>query len=223
MLVRACEQRETRRVHFRMLGEPFMSSDSDSSTGRAPRRFLTSLRDVLFENTDTVVPPAAGPSLGNVAVAQEGDLTAARTALRDSVGERLGPAVREFALQVEALREVLPSTADRQRAALKVLALKGISAPALVLELEHALAALAEQNQAFESKLATRQQALDTERERLELLARECEQQLADCERHGAELASKKLGFERAYAEVYGEYRELKEQLTTSNPTEKVQ
>jgi hypothetical protein len=205
-----------------MLGEPFMSSDSDA-TGRAPRRFLTSLRDVLFENTDTAAASVAGPPLGNIAAPQELDLSAARTALRESVGERLGPAVREFALQVEALREVLPSTMDRQRAALKVLALKGISAPALVLELERALAALAEQSQAFEGKLATRQQALDTERARLESLARECEQQLADCERHGAELVSKKLGFERAYAEVYGEYRELKEQLSTSNAREKFQ
>lgn len=198
-----------------------MSNVDDSSTGRAPRRFLTSLRDAIFENSDTAAVSPPNSALVNMEAASESDLTAARSALRESVGERLGPAVREFALQIEALREVLPGTADRKRAALKVLALKGISPPALVLELEHALAALSEQNQAFEGKLATRQQALQTERTRLEALARDCERQLAECERHDAELVSKKLGFEHAFAEVYGEYRELKEQLTAPNATEK--
>ena len=191
-----------------------MSNANDSSTERAPRKFLSSLRDVLFENTATPATPSTPFDVAPTP--SDSDLTAARAALRESVGERLGPAVREFALQVEALRDILPSASERQRAALKVLALKGISTPALVLELEHALAALSQQNQAFESKLTTRQQALESERARLTTLAHECEQELSECERHDAELVAKKLGFERAFAEVYGEYRELKEQLTTT-------
>jgi hypothetical protein len=220
-----------------------MSSEAESSTERGARRFLSALRDVLFESTHQAPGPAQAVIVASASVA-ESDLALARSALRDGLSGSLGPGIREFALQVEALREVLPGPLERQRAALRVLSLKGVSSAALVLELERAVAALSEQGRAFADKLAARLNALDGQRARAEAsfnedtaltqqaisrlqaeleaqharldeLARARDEQVADCEAQAADLLRKKLGFESALREAQAEYCQLKDQLST--------
>jgi len=220
-----------------------MSTTTDRPTAnRTAAGLLTTLRDVLFETTPNGPPKVSAPA-ANVAAPADADFEAARAALRQSLEETLGPGVREFALQVEALREVLPDGKQRQRAALRVLSLKGIPAPALVTELEQTIARLSQQNEAFASKLSARRAAVDEQRSqaleacrvetadaeqaiiglqaeleaaraRLAEAAARREQTLTACAEHGARLAAKQLSFERALSELHGEYATLKQRLS---------
>ena len=73
------------------------SPSSDSARG-----LLSSLRDVLFEHT----PPAAvevSASQNSTLATSAADIEAARAVLRAALDAQLGPGVREFALQDEAL------------------------------------------------------------------------------------------------------------------------
>jgi hypothetical protein len=216
-----------------------MSSFSQSSN--SSRGILSTLRDALFEVTPE--QPAKVSLAPAPASADSTDSSAAAQVLRQAVEAQLGPAVREFALQVEGLAEAVPELSRRRRAALRVLALKGITAQQLLLELDAALVALAGQNDAFAAKLALRRDALEqkaqaaAERYRAETaeaeaaIARleselEAERQrvleagssrdevTSGCQRESAELGSKQLGFERAYAALRDEYQALKQQLS---------
>jgi septal ring factor EnvC (AmiA/AmiB activator) len=167
---------------------------------------------------------------------------AARTALEQSLGDHLGPALREFMLQVSALEDVLPDPAQRKRAALRVLALKGIGVPALLLELERVTAALAAQHDAFSAKLAARREALGqqqnetiescrrqtaeaeqtianlesalaAERSKLSQAVEHRDRLLADAEARAAELVAKQQGFALAFAGVRDHYVILKQEL----------
>jgi hypothetical protein len=211
-----------------------------SATIKPSARLLGTLRDVLFE----AAPPAAPASSAAVSEgASTGELGAARAALEQGLAEQLGSGVRELSLQMAGLSEVLLDTRQRQRAALKVLALKGISTPALLLELEQALGALASQHEAFASKLRARRAALDeqrvaaasaceaesqsaeqamqrlqaeleTERAKLAEAAERRRRALALCDETAAKLSATELGFERAFLEISGEYSALKAGLS---------
>lgn len=226
-----------------------MSYDSDRPTTARQPKFLNALRDVLFESTPE---PGAGSSspaqrtAHSEPAATEADLAAARAALQQSVSEELGPAVRELMLQTEGLREVLPDPATRQRAALRVLALRGISVATLVVELERALSALTDQSSSFASKLEARKGALEQqriavtetcrtetaqaehaiqelraglEREQQKLVATAAQRDaaLAECDQHLAELSQKQRAFERAFQEACNQYRTLKQQITVES------
>jgi chromosome segregation ATPase len=222
-----------------------MPTTSDkATTSRAAAGLLSTLRDVLFETTPNGVakvstisaPPPASTSA---------DLEAARLALQQGLEAATGPGVREFALQVEALREVLPDAKQRQRAAMRVLALKGISPPALAAELQHAIACLGAQREAFFGKLAARrasieqqrgaavetckvetaeaeqaiarlQGELDAARAALAAAGARREQALGDCDENAQRLAAKQLCFERAFSELHGEYATLEQQLSNA-------
>lgn len=224
-----------------------MSTDDKQATGRAPQRFLALLRDVIFEATPdvsnaptTTNAPVAAP--GAVARASEGDTEAARAALCQSLDEQAGTALREFMLQLEGLREVLADAAARRRAALRVLALKGISAQAVVLELERSLAALAAQRDAFAGKVEARrvvierqrsdaaaareretaeaeaalrrlQAELDTEHTKIAEANGRQAREVAACDQSSSELEAKQRGFERAFSELVTEYGALKSAL----------
>lgn len=220
------------------------TASNKPTTPRATPGFLGTLRDVLFEATPSVSVSAAGQAASATA-ASSADLEAARATLRQSLEAALGPGVREFALQVEALREVLPDAKQRQRAALRVLSLKGVAPPALVLELEQALTLLSQQNEAFSGKLTARRAAIEQERARAieacraetaeteqaiaqlqteldaararltEATARRA-QTLAECDEHAARLAEKQHGFERAFSDLQGEYASLQRQLSNA-------
>jgi len=233
-----------RERHFAFYDLEVESMPTTSDELRAPARLLTALRDVLFENTSS-----RGPKVSAISEAEPtlvgAELEAARLALRQGLEEALGPGIREFALQIEALREVLPDAKQRQRAALRVLSLKGIAAPALVLELEQAAARLRAQSGAFGGKLASRranieqqrrsavevaeadaaqaeqaivrlQAELDAARAQLASVASRREQALAACEEGSQRLTVKEQSFERAFAELHGEYANLQRQI--SNP-----
>jgi hypothetical protein len=203
------------------------------------RSLLTTLRDALFEPT-----PATGVKVSPAPITGEetSDSEAALAALRRALEPHLGPAVRELALQLEALAEVLPDARLRRQAALRVLSLKGISIQTLVLELDRALLALAAQNDAFAGKLAQRRAALEQsvtaanqackiattaaeeaiERLQIELQAEHAklaeasarrDEQLAACRTESSALGAKQLGFERAFVSIRGEYAALKQQL----------
>lgn len=222
-----------------------MSTLTDKpSTPRVAAGFLNTLRDVLFEATPNgTTKVSATPQAGSASL--DADVEAARAALRQNLEESLGPGTREFALQVEALCEALPDARQRQRAALRVLALKGIPGPALVAELEQAIAGLVRQNEAFAGKLSLRRAALDEQRSqaieacrvetddtaqaivRLEAelaaaraqladTAARREQALAACDESATRLAAKQQTFERAFAQLHGEYATLKQQLSNA-------
>lgn len=221
---------------------PTASNKSTSNTPRATGGFLSTLRDVLFEATPPVPARASAP-VAPAATANDADLEAARATLRQGLEEALGPGVREFALQVEALREVLPDAKQRQRAALRVLSLKGVVPQTLVLELEQAITRLSQQNEAFSGKLSARRAAIEQQRARAveacraetaeteqaiarlqseldaararltEAVARRA-QTLAECDEHAARLAEKQNGFERAFSDLQGEYASLQRQLS---------
>jgi hypothetical protein len=203
---------------------------------------LSSLRDVLFEHTPPA-PVEVSTSQNSPPAAAAADIEAARAVLRGALDAQLGPGVREFALQDEALAEALPDRALRQRAALRVLARKGTSRAALCDELEHALALLTAQGEAFARKLHERREALlasqrgvneqcaratSAAEERILRLEAELsaeraaiaeaqthrDQELAAAEVKLAELAARELGFQRALAEVETDYRTLKIQLS---------
>ncbi|HYP90208.1 MAG TPA: hypothetical protein VEQ59_18685 [Polyangiaceae bacterium] len=211
---------------------------------RAPSGLLTALRDVLFENTSSPRSKVSAiPS--SLPAPDSAELEAARAALRQGLEEALGPGIREFALQIEALREVLPDAKQRERAALRVLSLKGLSAQALVLELEQALARLGAQNEAFGSKLASRRTSIEEQRaravemaeaetaqteqaiarlqseldaaraHRAELAARR-EQALRAADESSQRLSAKQRGFERALSELQGEYTDLQRQISNA-------
>jgi chromosome segregation ATPase len=176
---------------------------------------------------------------------ENAELDAARAALRESVGERLGPAVRELTLQLEALRDALPDAAARLRAALRVLALKGTPVATLEIELEQALSSLHAQNDAFGEKVGARRAALDEQRrsaivacqsdtaeaeetiarlqtqlesarQRLTEASARREQLLTACDETDAQISATQRSFERAFAEFSSEYTTLKRQLTST-------
>jgi chromosome segregation ATPase len=206
---------------------------------RATTGIFTTLRGVLFETT------SSAPAKVSAKTASSADVEAARATLRQSVEAELGPGVREFALQVEALREVLPDPAQRQRAALRVLELKGVSTPTLVAELEQAISRLSQQGDAFAAKLSARNAALEQQRsqavEACRVETAEAEQTIARlqneleaaraqltaadsrraqamtaCDESAARLAQKQHGFERAFSELHGEYTSLRRQLANA-------
>ena len=213
-----------------------------SATNKSTPRFLSALRDVLFETTpDSPAKVSTAPLTPKSDTSPE--LEAARSALQQSIEEQLGPGVRELLLQTSALADVLPDPRQRQRAALKVLALKGIAASTLVVELEHALSALHSQNQAFTGKLNARRSALDeeqrsavqtceqeaqaaeqamqrlhseleTQRRKQVEAATKRDERLAACRLDADKLTAKQLGFERAFSELTEQYATLKLQLT---------
>jgi len=156
-----------------------MTSDRDESVRpRASRRFISSLRDVLFESTSASAVEVSADAAGGVPsppVAIEPETEAARTAIRAAVEPAIGPGVREFSLQDSALAEALPNAVARRRAALRVLALKGTSREQLCAELEHVRAALDAQRDAFSRKLQSRRDALECEQR---AAAERCEQEL---------------------------------------------
>ncbi len=225
-----------------------MSTSDRQTTRRPPPRFLALLRDVLFESTPEGKPTAtaAGTPLATADVvtkpSEDAAVEAARTALRQTLDEQAGPALREFALQLEGLRDVIADPLTRRRAALRVLSLKTISVQALVLELERLLSALDAQREAFAVKLETRRSALEQERsDGLAVFEREVqeaertiarlqseldaertkiaetgarrERLLAETETDRAELGAKESGFVRALGELHAEYVALKETL----------
>lgn len=206
---------------------------------RAGRGLLATLRDALFEATP---PSAAKVSLTASNAPENGATGAAQAALRQLLDEQLGPAVREFALQSEALAEILPDAVRRRQAALRVLALKGISTQALVRELDQALLALSAQNDAFAGKLAQRRTALEqraaaadeacrsesaaaeqaiarlqaelqAEHVKLAEASAHRDEQLAICQAESRELGAKQLSFEHAFVSIQAEYAALKQQL----------
>jgi len=217
------------------------SADDASQNTASPRRLLRSLRDVLFENTpQTPAEVSASRTLSSDPTAAE--VEAARSVLRAAIDAQLGPGIREFSLQDQALTEALPDPAQRRRAALRVLSLKGASREQLCLEIERALSTLDGQAQAFAHKLRDRREGLETaRRECIEQCARETseaeqaiarlqaeletlqrasvesqarrDQQLAATEATLGELRARELGFQRAAQDFEQEYLNLKTQL----------
>jgi hypothetical protein len=218
------------------------TSDDSTRNLRSTRRLLGSLRDVLFENTSAVsIEPSAIAILPQTPGGTE--IEAARAVLCAAIEAQLGPGIREFSLQNQALSEALPDPAVRRRAALRVLALKGTTREHLCLELEHALATLREQGQAFARKLQGRRDALEaSQRSSLELCSHETaeaeqaiqrlqaeldaqrlliadsqarrDQQLASCEATAAELSAREQAFQGAFHDVEHEHLALQIQLS---------
>jgi len=218
-----------------------MANDDSATRVGSTRKLLSSLRDVLFENTSQLpVPVSVDLALSQESV--EAEVEAARQVLRASVEAELGPGVREFTLQNQALLEVLPDQAVRRRAALRVLSLKGTSQVHLAAELDHALAALVTQGEAFAQKAQERraaleageracreqyrQRAADSERAmarlRAELDAQQLgldearaqhEQAVAEGEALLSALSLRERGFQRAFHDVQNEYQGLKAEL----------
>ena len=162
-----------------------MSSDDSSPRVGSTRRLIGSLRNVLFESTPQT---AAALVSATVALRDEGtdsDVEAARQVLRSSVEAELGPGVREFALQNQALLELLPDPALRRKAALRVLSLKGTSPLHLSIELDQALATLSAQGEAFAHKVQERRAALEAGQRSC---SEQYQQQTADAEQAMARL-----------------------------------
>jgi hypothetical protein len=209
------------------------------------RGLLTTLREALFESTpEPSEKVSTAPAHGLSNSVEDSASEAAEAALRQLLDEHLGAGVREFAVQVQALEDILPDAQLRQQAALRVLALKGISTQELLLELERALRALTTQNEAFACKLAQRRALLEqralaandacesetaSARQAIEQLQGELEnartklteasarrdEQLLLCRTESSELGDKQLAFERAFVAVQDEYAALKQRFST--------
>lgn len=220
-----------------------MTTGNDRTPGVRPTsRLLSSIRDVLFEDTSGTPPRVSASSISNPTPGSP-EVDAARAVLRAAIEAQLGPGIREFSLQNEALSEALPDVAVRRQAALRVLALKGTSREHLCAELEQALGTLAAQGESFARKLHDRRDALTVSRqsgvqqcddetrtaeqaiERLqaELDAQRAiiveaqarrDQQLAGTDTALAELGLREQAFQRAYQEVQDEYVALKMQIS---------
>lgn len=220
------------------------TTSNKPTTNRANTGFLGTLRDVLFETTPNGAVKVSAHSASQQAPSNA-DLEAARAALRQSLEESLGPGTRELSLQVEALREALPDAKQRLRAALRVLSLKGFPAPALVAELQQAIAGLTRQNEVFASKLSARRAAVEDQRQQaveacrveteeteqaivqlqaqleaaraqLAEAAARREQALVTCDEQATRLGAKQQSFERAFGELHGEYATLTQQLSNA-------
>lgn len=229
-----------------------MATGDDQAAGARPtRRLLSSIRDVLFDNTPdtpnrvstnvTSNSPSTS-SIGNPPSASS-EVEAARTVLRAALEAQLGPGIREFSLQNQALSEVLPNVTVRRQTALRVLALKGTSRENLCAELEQVLGTLAAQGESFARKLqdrrdvlaasrqtavqhcvdqtltaeqtiATLQAELDAQRAQIAEEQTRRDQQLADADTAIAELGSRERAFQCAYQEIQSEYLALKTQLS---------
>jgi len=222
---------------------------NDPAAGLRPkRRLLSSIRDVLFENesntsdvSESSVRVSTAPLSASEAASS--DVDAARAVLRTAIEAQLGPGVREFSLQNEALGEVLPDPTVRRHAALRVLALKGITREHLCAELTNALSTLAGQGDTFGRKLRERRDALTQgsqsesqrcseqtsaaekeivrlqgELDALRASIRDAEarrdRQLAENDAALAELGLREQAFQRAFREVEGEYVALQTQLS---------
>jgi len=219
-----------------------MTGNDQAAGARPTRRLLTSLRDVLFENT-TAVAPQVSPNPPSSGAPAASDVDAARAVLRAAIEAQLGPGIREFSLQNEALSEVLPDLATRRSAALRVLALKGTTRDHLCVELANALGTLTAQGDAFARKLRERRAALAQSEQgeeqgcreelklaeetiarlRAELDAQQAlitavqarrDQQRARNEADLGELGLRERAFQCAFQEVEGEYLALRAQLS---------
>ena len=220
-----------------------MTTGNDQTAGARPaRRLLSSIRGVLFENTpDTPAPVSTDSSSPSVPAAS--DVDAARSVLRAAIEAQLGPGVREFSLQNEALSEVLPDVSVRRAAALRVLALKGTTREHLCAELGHALGILAAQGDTFAHKLRERREALalaeqggvqrcndatsaaeqtiarlqaelDAQRQRISEAQSERDEQLRATQSALSELNLREQAFQCAFQDVEGEYVALQTQLS---------
>jgi len=205
-------------------------------------RILSSIRDVLFENSS---PPSVPPEThsGASTAPASSDVEAARSVLRTAIEAQLGPSVREFSLQDRALADALPDGASRRKAILRVLALKGSTREQLCAELANALGTLTAQGDTFAHKLNERRAALaqsgQTERQRCaedtsaaeraiarlqtELEAQRAliteavaqrDRQIAEIDATLAELNQRERAFECAFREVERDYVSLHEQLS---------
>ena len=221
-----------------------MTSADDRTRASRSTRLLSSLRDVLFENTE----PALTKSIVTVAVSAplpiaDTETEAARAVLRAAIEGQLGPGIREYSLQNQALADALPDAVVRRRAALRVLALKGTTREHLRLELEHALSILAAQGDAFAKKLRDRRELVAANQEEssgrcsqetaeaeraIALLTAQIEsqqraiidaearrdQERAAAEATQSELLAREGGFQRAFHDVEHEYASLKQELS---------
>ncbi|HTQ02984.1 MAG TPA: hypothetical protein VMI54_03975 [Polyangiaceae bacterium] len=218
-----------------------MPSHTDKrTTDTASRGFLGTLRDVLFEPTTEGRARGAPTPAANVGGETR---PAALEALRQSLEAERGPAIREFTLQLEALGEALPDLGVRRRAALRVLALKGTTRSALLLEIDRLFAALDTQRRSFTGKVDARNAALEarraeaasacqrasasaeravaelesalgTERAKLAEATQRRNEVVAECDAAAAELGAKARGFEEAHAALRAEYVNLKRELS---------
>jgi len=219
-----------------------MTGNDQAAGARPKRRLLNSIRDVLFENA-AHVPEQTPINLLSDAGPAASDVDAARAVLRAAIEAQLGPGIREFSLQNEALSDALPDIATRRNAALRVLALKGTTREHLCAELATALGTLTAQGDAFARKLdekrtslaqgeqsedqhfrdttqlaeaaiARLQTELDTQRALIIEADSQREQQHAAHAATLAELSLREQAFQRAFQEVEAEYRTLQTQLS---------
>lgn len=222
-----------------------MTTTDDKARSAATRGLLSSLRDVLFEKTaepaTQLVRDTAGTALAPAATPME--IAAARSVLCTAIEAQLGPGIREFSLQNQALSEALPDVTVRQKAVLRVLSLKGIAREQLCSEVLHAISTLRAQGETFARKLHDRRSALvesqrlcsdecaretaqaelaisriqtelDAQRAQITDSRARRDQRLAECETTAVELSARELGFQTAFREVEGEYAALEAQLS---------
>jgi hypothetical protein len=136
---------------------------SSAPVGARPAHFLGRVRDVLFEQAQPRNgKPAESPAFASAPTrAQEPDLHAELEAtLRDLIARDAGPALSEFDLQLEAVRDIVPERATRIRIALSVLSRKGVSGEQLQSDLARVALALTAQQRTFSEKVQNRRREL---------------------------------------------------------------
>ncbi|HWA75417.1 MAG TPA: hypothetical protein VG937_23930 [Polyangiaceae bacterium] len=229
--------------------DPSFDTSLESETLAPPApvgtRLLSTLRRALFEDSAAnpiKQAPAVAASLATHVSSNNELENAALTTLRELLSRELSTPAAEFALQVEALSEAIPDLRTRRRAALAVLAKKGVSRAEIQRDLQQALPILAEQQRSFAEKLRLRREeqaaqaariehdcALASEAgrqeiERLEALLKaqreaqasaavERERNLRTLANAGEHLNANELAFSVAYQTIHGEYQTLCEEL----------
>src|SRR5262249_19781123 len=156
--------------------DPDKENNMSTQEGDRSRQagWLAKLKDVLFEGPQPARAVEGAASMASVVPTSAQSASASSVdaevlaALQSTVEERLGPGFAEFQLQREALGEAIPEDAARARAALRVLAKKGVSVSALLQELQAGLDALAASGQSWKEKVEARRAAQQGERENAE-------------------------------------------------------
>ncbi|HET9932674.1 MAG TPA: hypothetical protein VFQ35_18350 [Polyangiaceae bacterium] len=137
--------------------------------------FMSRVRRVLFEQeTSANSKEQPRPAPDTTATSREPDLVSGITAtLRDLVTRDVGPALAEFNLQIEAVREVVPERSTQMKIALSVLSKKGIALRELERDLALVGELLAQQLESFSEKVAARRREHVANVEQVELESRE--------------------------------------------------
>jgi hypothetical protein len=158
---------------------------------------LSRVRDALFEPNRAATNAVVTPERID---AREDSLAASmQGTLRELVTRELGPALSEFVLQLEAIRELVPDASMRLRIALSVLSKKQIAARSVQEDLSRVASFLGQQLASFADKVEARRAEHANEQARIDA---DCSDACSQAEREIAALEAALVAQREALAKA---------------------